>query len=442
MASPADPRARARSYVSADADWVTLEATISTDVDQVALTSGALVREWRANGRRFFQYRLETPSLNFWAVQSARYVVREDSWRDMAGRDVAIQVFHHPTHAYNVTRMIDAVQQSLEYYSRHFSPYQHRQIRISEFPRYATFAQSLPDIIPYSESIGFIARVEDSTDIDYPFYVTAHEVAHQWWAHQVVGANAQGATMLSETLSQYAALMVMERHFGATNMRRFLRFELDAYLRGRSAEGRRELPLELVEHQPYIHYNKGALAMYALRDYLGEERVNGVLRAFLDEYRFRGPPYPVAPDLVGRFREAAPDSLRYVVDDLFRRITLYELKADSALVVDTTGGRFAVDLHVTAKKLYADSLGRETEASMRDWIDVAVYRARRSGEPSSDRLGVPMRLEKRGIVPGAQVIRLVVPDRPTRAGIDPLHKLIDRKIDDNTVGVQWRVRRP
>ena len=32
--------------------------------------------------------------------------------------------------------------------------------------------------------------------IDYVFYVTAHEVAHQWWAHQVIGANVQGATML------------------------------------------------------------------------------------------------------------------------------------------------------------------------------------------------------------------------------------------------------
>ena len=41
------------------------------------------------------------------------------------------------------------------------------------------------------------------------------------------------------------------------------------------------MPLALVESQQYIHYNKGALAMYALRDYVGEERVNGALRAFL-----------------------------------------------------------------------------------------------------------------------------------------------------------------
>ena len=90
--------------------------------------------------------------------------------------------------------MIDAVKKSLAYFTTNFGPYQHRQVRILEFPRYASFAQSFPNTIPYSESIGFIARVENDEDVDYPFYVTAHEVAHQWWAHQVIGGNVQGAT--------------------------------------------------------------------------------------------------------------------------------------------------------------------------------------------------------------------------------------------------------
>ena len=91
------------------------------------------------------------------------------------------------------------MKKSLEYFSREFSPYQHRQVRILEFPRYATFAQSFPNTIPYSESIGFIARIKED-DIDYPFYVTAHEVAHQWWAHQVIGGNVEGATVAAEVL--------------------------------------------------------------------------------------------------------------------------------------------------------------------------------------------------------------------------------------------------
>ena len=123
-------------------------------------------------------------------------------------------------------------------------------------------------------------RDDDPEDVDYPYYVTAHELAHQWWAHQVIGANVQGATMLVETLSQYSALMVMKRKVGDAAMQKFLRYELDRYLLGRSTEQKKELPLARVENQPYIHYRKGSLVMYALQDYLGEETVNRAIRAF------------------------------------------------------------------------------------------------------------------------------------------------------------------
>src|SRR3546814_2939363 len=105
--------------------------------------------------------------------------------------------------------MIESAKKSLDYYTREFSPYQFRQLRILEFPGYSTFAQAFAGTVPYSESIGFIADLRDEDDIDYVFYVTAHEVAHQWWAHQVVGANVQGATMLrsEEHTSELQSLM-------------------------------------------------------------------------------------------------------------------------------------------------------------------------------------------------------------------------------------------
>ena len=175
--------------------------------------------------------------------------------------------------------MILATKRALDYFSANFGPYQHRQVRILEFPRYASFAQSFANTIPYSESIGFIADLRDEDAIDYVFYVTAHEVAHQWWAHQVIGANVQGATMLSESLSQYSALMVMEKEYGREKMRRFLKYELDSYLRNRGGELVEELPLYRVENQPYIHYNKGSLVFYRLRDEIGEEALNRDPRA-------------------------------------------------------------------------------------------------------------------------------------------------------------------
>jgi len=435
MRPPTDTSTWSRNYISRDADWIKYDATVSTDLDQLAITSGYLEKEWTANGRRYFHYTMDAPILNLWAFQSARYAVRRDKWRD-----VDIEIDYHPTHAYDVDRMIDAVKHALDYYTTNFGPYQYHQLRIVEFPRYAAFAQSLPNTIPFSESIGFIARVENPDDVDYPFYVTAHEVAHQWWAHQLIGADAQGSTMLSETLAQYSALMVMEKEFGPANMRKFLEYELNSYLTGRSAERRKELPLELVENQPYIHYSKGSLVMYAMRDYIGEERMNHAIRGMLAATKFRGPPYPTSLQLVDSLRAATPDSLRYLIADLFENITLYELKTDSVVATAAPGGRFAVDLYVTAKKLRADSLGKETEQPMADWIDVGVFaKAPAKRDPKiDDKVGVPLSLEKHKIRSGAQTIRVLVDQRPYRAGIDPLHKLIDRITTDNTIGVRDR----
>jgi ABC-2 type transport system permease protein len=441
MKPPTDSTARANNYISHDADWIDYDAVVSTAPDQIAITSGYLQREWMEGGRRYFHYKMDSPILNLWAFQSARYATAIDHWTAPDGRVIDIAVYYHPTHTWNVQRMIYAVKKSLAYYTENFGPYQHRQVRIVEFPRYATFAQSLPNTIPYSEAIGFIARVEGEDDIDYPFYVTAHEVAHQWWAHQVVGADAEGATLLSETLAQYSALRVMEREYGAGSMRRFLEYELDRYLIGRSTERKRELPLALNENQTYIHYNKGSLVTYALADYIGEARMNRAIRGFLNAEKFRGPPYPTSLELVDSLRAATPDSLKYVIKDMFETITLYELKADSAIATDAPNGQFTLDLYLTSKKLRADTLGAETAIPMHDWIDIGVYARPPRGQKSPDKNGVSIYLAKQLMHEGPQHLTLTVSQLPSRAGIDPLHKLISRLTAANTIGVIDRTQK-
>jgi ABC-2 type transport system permease protein len=441
MKSPEDPTARANNYLGADADWIDYDATVSTAPDQIAITSGYLQREWTEGGRRYFHYKMDSPILNLWAFQSARYATATDSWTSPDGRKVDIAVYYHPTHRWNVETMISAVKKSLDYYTENFGPYQYHQLRIVEFPRYAVFAQSLPNTIPYSEAIGFTARVDKSDDIDYPFYVTAHEVAHQWWAHQVIGADARGATLLSETMAQYSALMVMEKEYGAAAMRRFLEYELDRYLVGRSTERKRELPLAYNENQTYIHYNKGSLVMYALRDYIGEAKMNAAIRGFLNAEKFRGPPYPTSLELVDSLRAATPDSLRYLIKDMFETITLFELKADSAIATDAPDGRYRLDLYLTSKKLRADSLGAETPIPMHDWVDIGVFTRPGRGEKTPDKDGRSIYLQKQRIQDGPQHIVVMTTQLPSRAGVDPLHKLISRLTAENTIGVQNRTKR-
>ncbi len=435
MAAVDDSLARMDVYVGTDADWVTFEATVSTSPDQIAIAPGYLQKEWQENGRRYFHYKMDAPILNFYSFLSANYQVKRDKWQAPAGgNDVDIEIYYHEPHTYNVERMIDAVKKSLDYYTENFSPYQHRQARIIEFPGYSTFAQSFPNTIPYSESIGFIARVKELGDVDYVFYVTAHEIAHQWWAHQVIGGNVQGATVMSETMSQYSAMMVMEREYGKDHMRKFLKYELDRYLRGRAGEQLKELPLMLVEDQQYIHYRKGSVIMYALKDYIGEDNLNRALAAYIDSVGFQQPPYTNSLEFLSFIREATPDSLQYILEDMFETITLYENKTKDAVFTKTDDGRFKLTLTIETKKVRADSLGNETEIPIDDWIDVGIF----AGEPKSKiALGEKvLYLQKHKITRSTTKIEIIVDEVPGRAGIDPYNKLIDRQADDNTKKVK------
>ncbi|HEV8375425.1 MAG TPA: M1 family aminopeptidase [Candidatus Polarisedimenticolia bacterium] len=421
-----DTAARGDNYTSGEADWVRFATTVSTSPDQLAIAPGYLKREWTANGRRYFRYEMDSPIFDFFAYLSARYAVKRDHWND-----VAIEVDYHPGHAYNVDRMIEAVKKSLEYFTANFGPYQHRQVRIVEFPRYATFAQSFPNTIPFSESIGFIARLDDRPDaIDYVSYVTAHEVAHQWWAHQVMGGNVQGATLMSETMSQYSALMVMEHMYGRDKMRRFLKYELDRYLQGRGGERVEELPSYLVEDQPYIHYRKGSLVMYALKDYVGEEPLNRALSQYVKAVAFQEPPYTYSIEFLDYVQNAVPPDRRVILDDLFRTITLYENKAVAATWSRREDGKYVVRIEVGTAKYRADGQGKETQVPLDDWIDFGVFGDRDPKGPSEGRL---LALEKRHVDGASSSFEMLVDQEPRKAGIDPFNKLIDRNPDDNLV---------
>lgn len=413
-----DPKAKANNYITSDSDFVSFQATVSTSADQIALAPGYLEKEWTEGGRRFFRYKMDQPILKFYSVLSARYAVARDTWKN-----VALEIYHHPKHTYNLDRMMRGMKETLDYCTENFGPYQHRQARILEFPRYGAFAQSFPNTIPYSESIGFIARVRDGAadDVDYPYYVTAHEIAHQWWAHQVVGARAQGATMTSETMSQYTALMVMKHRFGATKMKRFLKFELDGYLMGRALERKKEVPLSRVENQQYIHYQKGSLAMYALQDFIGEERVNRAMKRYVEKVRFQGPPYTGSTELLGFLREETPPEYQYLLEDLFETITLYDNRAVSATMRQNAQGTWDVTLKVLAKKFRSDDTGNQTELEFSDWMDVGAL----------DSNGEALFLEKRKVSKGESEITFTVPVQPAEVGVDPLNKLIDRQSQDN-----------
>jgi ABC-2 type transport system permease protein len=424
-----DDRGRAHNFLRTDSDWVAADITVTTDADQIPIAPGYTLSDTTANGRRTAHFKPDAPINHFFSIQSGRYEVRRDTWN---GVDLA--VYFHPGHDYNVDRMLEAMKASLALFSEQFSPFQFRQARVLEFPSYADFAQSFANTIPYSENIGFLAKLEDPDKIDFVTYVTAHEIGHQWWGHQLVPSEQQGATMLVESFAQYSALLVMERMYGPEQLRKFLKYELDRYLRSRGGEVVEELPLAQVENQPYIHYQKGSLVMYWLKEVVGEATVNRALAELLEEYAFKPAPYPNTKDFLRILRATAGPAHDALITDLFEKITLIDAKATGATAVKRADGRYDVTLEIEAHKLYADGKGVETEAPLDEPIDIGVFTAE-PGKPGFTAASV-LRLERRPIHSGKQTVTVMVDQPPSYAGVDPYNKRIDRNSDDNVTRVE------
>jgi ABC-2 type transport system permease protein len=447
MASPMDSIARRNTYISNDSDWITFETTVSTAADQTAIAPGYLTKKWTKDGRNYFHYKMDRPMLNFYAFNSARYEVKKDKWKD-----VNIEIYYHKGHEYNLGRMISAAKKSLDYYTTNFSPYQHKQLRIIEFPRTGGgFAQSFANTIPFSEAIGFIADVDDENPdaVDYPFSVTSHEIAHQWWAHQVIGANVQGATLLSESLSEYSSLKVLEHTYGKSQMRKFLKDALDKYLMGRTFENKKEQPLMFNENQQYIHYNKGSLVLYALSDFIGEKKMNDALKAYIKKVAYQEAPYTTSIELVNELKAATPDSLQHVINDMFETITLYDNRVSNATSKKLPNGKYQVDIEFqvskykaddTGKRIYKDKNGKTLSYTKKgdkfatdsyplaDYIEIGVFSEQTLKGKKSDK---ELYLKKVKINKIDNSISIIVNEKPTEVGVDPYNKLIDTQSEDN-----------
>ena len=415
------------NYLRGLSDWVDVETVISTSPDQIAIAPGSLVREWQQNGRRYFDYKLDHSSLNFFSFMSARYAIVREDWNG-----IKLEVYYDSDHAWNVPRMMNSLKKSLTYYTTNFGPYYQKEARIIEFPRVAGFAQAFAGTMPYSESIGFIANLNHPDDIDMVYYVVAHEMGHQWWAHQVVGADMQGATLLSETMAQYSALMVMEKEYGRDIMRKFLKYEMDNYLSARGQERLAERPLLTVEgQQGYIHYRKGSVVLYYLKEMIGEDKVNAALRNMIHRYAYAKPPYPTSWDLLDAFRAQIPPQYQYLVKDLFEDITLFSNRTVEATARKRADGKYDVTIDVESHKFKADPKGNELEVPVDDWMDIGAF-----AKPEKDRkYGKTLYREQVHVTQPRSTYTFVTDELPDKAGIDPFLLLIDRVPEDNTMKV-------
>ncbi|MBI5170013.1 MAG: hypothetical protein HZA61_11030 [Candidatus Eisenbacteria bacterium] len=255
--------------------WFDVRMKVDVPANLQVNATGEKVAESVANGRRVTEWRTDHP------VRIYNLIAGE--WQVKKREGVA--VYYDARHPYNVDEMLDALEGARRWYGEWFAPYPWKQLRLSEFAGWPTYAQAPAGNISFSEGIGFLTR--SKPDANAAFWIAAHESAHMWWPNMAMVGDGPGCEVLSEGMAHFSTLLLVEKMRGERQRQSFAKQMESRYGRLRQKDSERAL-VKIDGKLPgdtRIWYDKGGWVLWMLHRFMGEERGLAALREYMAKYR-------------------------------------------------------------------------------------------------------------------------------------------------------------
>ncbi|MDU0113447.1 M1 family aminopeptidase [Psychrosphaera aquimarina] len=404
-----------------DASWINFEAVMSTQIAQTAIAPGELQNQWQENNRAYFHYKVNQPMSNFLGFASAQYQIKS-----IQPGNTAINAYYLEQHDKNIELMLNTAAKSLQYFEREFGEYPYPELNLVEIPNRG-FARAYPATIYISEHVGFKEKIpldSDSADLDNFSYLIAHEVAHQWWGHQLASAKTEGEVLLIESLADYSALMVMKEIYGDDYVKQVLQHSTQQYLIGRSSDHLGETPLFKMLGQRYLRYHKGPVVFNAIRQLMGEGKLNQALKKLLEQKGSVKSNYATSLDLVANIKALATEQHKKQIEEWLTEIVTYELSIRDSYVEPLANGKYKVTVNVSGLTIKQNTPVQQSPLDFVHTVTLAVY---------SEVLGELYLLKQQAIqmINGQQQVELILDTEPSKLVLDPDYLFIDRNRINN-----------
>jgi len=250
-------------------------------------------------------------------------------WEVSRGEGTA--VFYHRAHTYNIDEMVSTLGAARRYYSEWFRPYPWKELKLSEFPALAGYAQGFPTDITFSEALGFLTK--NDKKLSSAFLVTAHESAHQWWGNMIAPGRGPGGNLISEGGAHFSTLLLFEQVHGVRGRIEFAKRIEDSYAKARKADSER--PLVKIDGSrdgdTTVTYDKTGFVLWMLMNQMGRERMLKGLQAFFEAYH-ANPDHPVLEDLLATLRPHAEDPAAFdtFAEQWFHKVVVPEYSVTEA----------------------------------------------------------------------------------------------------------------
>ncbi len=416
MRSHNDPTGLAQALMVTHLTWGNTEVTIGTAADQIAVTSGRLVKQWTKGNRAYFRYRSTQQTRGKFTIYSARYATyRNNDYR------VPIEIYFHPSHSENVELMAHQMGKALTFYEQTFGPYPFEQVRLVEFVYYDGMVFSEGGTLGLPEVLGWKSKAKGQGKeslIDWVSYL----LAHAWWEDQMIAADVAGGMTIRESLSAYASELYQRSQRPPAEQRLAKQRLMRDYFRQLGKIDFKEPPLVDVYNELPVARHKGGMILELIEQQIGQVALLKAIRQFLNTHRFQPPPYATVLDLKNQISAQASTKDRALIDELFNEVVTYQVGLTDAIAEPLDKGQYRVSLNLAAQKRYTTDLGLQESAPLNMPLAILV----------KDRRGKTIYDSQQFIDKPQTTVELIVSARPASVSLDGDYVLPSAFTQNNT----------
>jgi hypothetical protein len=261
---------------------------------------------------------------------------------------IEIRLLYQAAHEDRRDRFLKAAVAAVENFGRWYAPYPYPLLTVVDVPLNAGGGMEYPTFVTV-----------ETTDPPLPGIlleeqVTIHEIAHQWWYGMVADNEFQEA-WLDEGFATYSTRRLVDQLYGEQDsLGSLLGFHAGqlAVDRGQYLAVKQLDPVVLDSWKFYDStsytgnvYGKAGLILSTVENYLGEEKMGEVMRAYFQRFAFR---HPTSQDFVSTVRDVAGPQMDRFLQQALYSPAIFDYSADAPAVSREGNGYRSV---VVARRL-------------------------------------------------------------------------------------------
>ncbi|HJZ13231.1 MAG TPA: M1 family aminopeptidase, partial [Acidobacteriota bacterium] len=271
-----------------DKPYCKAEITITVPSEYTAIANGAFQKREIQGKMASHSYKLDSPAkyFSFLAGRLGGHISLESI--------VPIDVYYYTIDKKAAAQFAENADDILRFYSGYFGKYAYGNLNVILRPMQEPGGHSPANVAIVNRVFSFWQQSfrRDPLYIpEFPMFVLAHELAHQWWGQAVGWRNYQDQ-WLSEGFAQYAAWEYIASRHGDKGRQQLLNVFLD-WIEKKSYAGPITLGVRLghMTNDPKafsaVVYNKGAYVLNMLRNWMGAEAFTAALQEFYTTFQFK-----------------------------------------------------------------------------------------------------------------------------------------------------------